>query len=80
VMSFLRRIFGVRVGISPSRAIEIAREDCVRRGLRFDEPVGCTEVLRHYILVSPAGQKGDVVFVRVSVTDGSVISVRHILR
>lgn len=80
MISLLRKLLRIRVGVSSAQAVLRAKEDCELRGLPWREPVSCHERLRHYVIASPGtGQRGGVVFVHVSITDGEILGFWHML-
>jgi len=74
MLRLLRRLVGIRQVIGQAAAIAAAREECIRRGWPWDEPIVVSEGLLVYSIWTNARSRGGNVSVRVRCNDGSILT------
>ncbi len=72
MMRLVRRVFGIRQVIGRERALEIAKEECARRGWPWVEPINLEEGLFAYAIRTNAASRGGNVNIYVRCVDGRV--------
>jgi hypothetical protein len=65
-------LLGRRSKITPDEAKELAREQCERHGLSFEEPVRVFREGRHFVVWTKSGWRGGNAIVRVDRRTGKV--------